>query len=145
MIQSYKDFWKRYADFKGVSTRPQFWWPSLINFIICNILTGPMLVFNIQKMIQVMSLTSENLNAGGDPSSLTLQIQALPQPSPLIVGLSIVGYIFALAILCPSIANTVRRLRDAGYSWGWIFISLVPFAGPIIYLVILAKKTKTDL
>ncbi|WP_159599225.1 DUF805 domain-containing protein [Agromyces humi] len=34
-----------------------------------------------------------------------------------------------LILLLPSLAVTVRRLRDAGFGWGWIFISLAPFGG----------------
>ncbi|HUG51593.1 MAG TPA: hypothetical protein VLZ78_11410, partial [Terrimesophilobacter sp.] len=32
----------------------------------------------------------------------------------------------------PSLAVTVRRLRDAGYQWGHIFWLLLPVAGVIV-------------
>ena len=32
--QAWKDFWKGYVDFKGISTRAGFWWAMLDYFII---------------------------------------------------------------------------------------------------------------
>ena len=34
MIEAYKHFWKKAFDFKGVSTRSQFWWSILITYVI---------------------------------------------------------------------------------------------------------------
>ena len=39
-------------------------------------------------------------------------------------------YLFAIATICPGIAITVRRIRDTGRQWQWIFILLVPIIGP---------------
>jgi len=44
-----------------------------------------------------------------------------------------VGY--ALALIVPSLAVTVRRLHDTDKSGWWILIALVPFVGGIILLV----------
>lgn len=38
MIKAYIDFWKRAFDFRGRSTRPDFWWTYLVNVIIMTIL-----------------------------------------------------------------------------------------------------------
>ena len=43
--------------------------------------------------------------------------------------------IYALAVLIPGIAVSVRRLHDIGKSGWWILIGLVPLVGPIILLV----------
>ncbi len=43
--------------------------------------------------------------------------------------------IYALAVLVPTLAVTVRRLHDTGRSGWWYFIALVPAVGPIILLV----------
>lgn len=46
------------------------------------------------------------------------------------------GYgIFALLVLLPSIAVTVRRLHDTGRSGWWFWISLVPVVGGIVLFV----------
>jgi len=46
-----------------------------------------------------------------------------------------------LALILPSLAVTVRRLRDAGYPWGLIFLVFVPF-GAIVLLVLCAQQSK---
>jgi uncharacterized membrane protein YhaH (DUF805 family) len=43
--------------------------------------------------------------------------------------------IYAIGLIVPSIAVTVRRLHDTDKSGWWIFIALVPFVGGIILLV----------
>ena len=53
----------------------------------------------------------------------------------------IVSYIYPIAILVPSLAITVRRLRDAGKSWTAIFLSLIPLVGSIILLVKLCRPS----
>lgn len=47
--------------------------------------------------------------------------------------------IYLLAVLCPSIAVTVRRLHDTGKSGWWIFIGLVPVIGGfwLLYLMVI--------
>jgi uncharacterized membrane protein YhaH (DUF805 family) len=49
------------------------------------------------------------------------------------VGL--LGGIFGLAILIPSIAVSVRRLHDIDRTGWWVLISLVPLIGWIVLLV----------
>ena len=52
--------------------------------------------------------------------------------------------IFALASFLPYLAMAVRRLRDAGRAWTWIFISFVPIVGGIWYIIILCKPSVPD-
>ena len=54
---------------------------------------------------------------------------------PLMISL------YSLAITIPALALQVRRLRDAGKNWTWIFINFVPFVGSIIYIVMLCKPS----
>lgn len=53
----------------------------------------------------------------------------------------VLASIYSLAILIPSLALTIRRLRDAGKAWGWIFINFIPIVGQIIYLVFLCMPS----
>lgn len=48
---------------------------------------------------------------------------------------SIVSLVYALAVLLPSIAVSVRRLHDIGRSGWWLLIALVPFIGVIVLLI----------
>lgn len=38
----------------------------------------------------------------------------------------------AFAVVVPSLAIQVRRLRDAGWAWPWIFLNMVPFGGIVV-------------
>ena len=40
--------------------------------------------------------------------------------------------------------ESLRRLRDAGFHWAFIFIALVPLVGPIALIVMLAWPSKKD-
>ena len=44
----------------------------------------------------------------------------------IIPALSFLAGLYSLAILIPSLAIVVRRLRDTGRAWYYIFISCVP-------------------
>ena len=43
----------------------------------------------------------------------------------------VIGGLYGLAVLLPSIAVSVRRLHDTNRSGWWVFISLVPVVGVI--------------
>ncbi len=43
--------------------------------------------------------------------------------------------LWAIAILLPSLAVTVRRLHDLDKSGWWILISVIPFIGAVILLI----------
>lgn len=53
----------------------------------------------------------------------------------------VVSIIYPLATLIPGLAIAVRRLRDTGKRWTWLFISLVPLAGSIILIIMLCKPS----
>ena len=55
-----------------------------------------------------------------------------------VIGTVVLFYIiYALAVLIPGLAVTVRRLHDVGKSGWMIFIDLIPLIGPIWLLVLL--------
>ena len=111
MIQAYKNFFKGYADFTGRSTRSDFWWVWLMN----SILFLPLYIFCFQMALNDTEET--------DP----------------ILGVAIISVYMILAIVffTPSLAVKVRRLRDAGLHWAFIFLYFVPMGG-IALLVLLA-------
>lgn len=47
---------------------------------------------------------------------------------------------YALAVIVPGLAVTVRRLHDTGRSGWWFLVSLIPFAGPIWLLVLMVLE-----
>lgn len=50
-------------------------------------------------------------------------------------------WLLGLAAIVPSLAVTVRRLRDAGFHWAWLFLCLAPF-GAIAVLIFCAQASK---
>ena len=52
----------------------------------------------------------------------------------------VLGLIFSLAILVPSIGLGVRRLHDLGRPGWWYFGVLIPIVGPIALLVLFCMK-----
>ena len=115
MIKAYKNFFKGYADFTGRATRSDFWWVWLLN----SILFLPLYIFWFQIALNDTEET--------DP----------------ILGVAIISVymILAIVLFTPSLAVKVRRLRDAGFHWAFIFLYFVPMGG-IALLVLLAMPTK---
>jgi uncharacterized membrane protein YhaH (DUF805 family) len=52
--------------------------------------------------------------------------------------------LYALLILIPSIAVTVRRLHDTSRSGWWLLIAFLPLIGTIILLVLLVLDSATE-
>jgi uncharacterized membrane protein YhaH (DUF805 family) len=52
----------------------------------------------------------------------------------------VLGLIYSLATLLPSLGVVVRRLHDTGRSGWWFLISLVPLVGGIVLIVFLATE-----
>ena len=59
------------------------------------------------------------------------------------VSHSAVYFVFAVASICPGLAMNIRRIRDTGRSWQWIFISLIPFVG-VLWLLWIELQPSAD-
>jgi uncharacterized membrane protein YhaH (DUF805 family) len=57
-------------------------------------------------------------------------------------GIGILGAIYDLAILIPSIAVSIRRLHDTDRSGWWLLIGLIPVIGAIVLIVFLVQDSK---
>ncbi len=68
--------------------------------------------------------------------SLVVLIIILAGSDDSLTGLGGIIYaVYALGVIVPSLAVTVRRLHDTGKSGWMLLIGLIPFVGPIILLV----------
>lgn len=54
-------------------------------------------------------------------------------------GVGLFGGVFALAMLLPSLAVSVRRLHDTDRSGWWLLIAFIPLIGGIILLIFAAQ------
>ena len=61
--------------------------------------------------------------------------------SVFIPAMTIIGTLYTIVMIVPGLSITIRRLRDAGRHWAWIFINLVPLVGSIILIVQLCKPS----
>ena len=58
------------------------------------------------------------------------------------VGVGLLGGLYALAVLIPSLAVTVRRLHDTGRTGWWILIGLIPVIGGIVLLIFMVLDSE---
>ena len=121
MIEAYKKFWKGYVDFEGRSTRSDYWFVYLVNVLIT------FAYFLLQAVFGGLVAVTE--------SSFLAVISLI---------LLLIFFAYGIVAFLPSIALTVRRLRDAGYNWPYIFVAFIPFVGWIILIVLLCKPTKVE-
>ncbi|MBI3898531.1 MAG: DUF805 domain-containing protein [Gammaproteobacteria bacterium] len=60
-----------------------------------------------------------------------------------LIGISsVIGILYALAVLIPGIAVSVRRLHDTHRSGWWLLIGLVPLIGAIVLIVFMAMDSE---
>ena len=119
MIEAYKKFWKGYVDFKGRSTPSDYWLAYSAHVLIFFASYLLLAVFQRMAVDEISLLTNE-------------------------VIFLLIFFAYGIAAFLPSIALTVRRLRDAGYNWPYIFIPLIPFVGIFIFIFLLCQPTKVD-
>lgn len=58
-----------------------------------------------------------------------------------LLDLSVLSTIYSALVFIPTLSIAIRRLRDAGKSWGWYFINFVPLVGWIIFIVMLCQPS----
>jgi uncharacterized membrane protein YhaH (DUF805 family) len=110
MGQSIQTVFRKYAEFTGRASRPEFWWFILFSTLVSSVLNA-MNVFTPWGTIQT--------------------------------GSSLAG-VWSIAVLVPTLAVAVRRLRDAGRSWAELFWLLLPIAGLIVLIVHLCDRPTPD-
>lgn len=119
-FESIKTVFRKYADFEGRATRPEFWWWTLFTTLVSaalNALSVPFSGAMYGRMFEV----------GATPTSA--------------YGYISFGSVWGIAVLLPSLAVAVRRLRDAGRKWTELFWILLPIAGAIILIVRLCEPS----
>ena len=118
MFSAYKKFWTRYADFSGRSSRSDFWWVFLCNVLIT-------LPFSLIALFGfLIPLFSEIYYAG--LYDYEPDLSGAMAGAGLAVFIMFLLVIYELATIVPYLAITVRRLRDAGFHWSFIFLGVGP-------------------
>ena len=111
-MKSYLTTWKKAFKFQGRSTRKDYWFFLLINFFIyIFILLGNL----IQSLIFQFSISNDNDFLGILSKIITFVL--------VIPGIILLGTVWVALPL------TVRRIRDVGMKWQWIFFVSIPYIG----------------
>jgi uncharacterized membrane protein YhaH (DUF805 family) len=103
---------KQYVDFSGRARRTEYWMFTLFNLIIAVVLGF------VDRALGFGSFTGSA--SGGVAFSASL---------------GLLGGLYSLAVLLPSLAVGVRRLHDTDRSGWWLLIGLIPLIGGIVLLV----------
>lgn len=111
---AYKAFFKNYANFKGRSSRSEYWFVSLSNFLIMLILY----ILLIPDML-IMFL--------GEDYNSFLMIE--------VITVCATFFLYELICLVPSLSLSVRRLHDIGKSGWYLLLGLIPAVGGIVLFV----------
>jgi uncharacterized membrane protein YhaH (DUF805 family) len=116
-FESIKTVFSKYADFTGRATRPEFWWFTLFSALVSAAL-GSLNIYTTSGSLLAATATATTVTFGS----------------------SLAG-VWSIAVLLPSLAVTVRRLRDAGYRWTQLWWILLPIAGVIVLIVRLTEPS----
>ena len=111
--QSIRTGIRRYADFTGRASRPEFWW-----WVLFTTLGNAAL-----NAVPLWISSADGFVAAG----------------PTLSG------IWTAAVLVPTLAVAVRRLRDAGFGWGHAFWLFLPVAGVVVLAVLCAQPSRATL
>ncbi|MCF8878942.1 DUF805 domain-containing protein [Hyphobacterium sp. SN044] len=103
-----------FASFEGRARRKEFWSFVLFYYVI---LIG---------MIGVFILITENT-----------EIRHSRNYDSIGAAFSFIIIVFLVGTIIPHLAVTVRRLHDSGNSGWWVLISLIPYIGGIILLIMM--------
>ncbi|HGL5650898.1 TPA: DUF805 domain-containing protein, partial [Enterococcus faecium] len=116
MITNYKKFWQNSFNYKGKATRKEYWLVALMNALI------------------------------GFGLGLAIGLAGALNASETIIGCLIgVLIVYCFVVLVPSLSLSVRRLRDAGFHWAFIFFYFVPTIGSLVLLVLYCLPTKESI
>ena len=115
MLKSYLSAWKKPFDFKGKSTRKEYWQFLILNSIIISFLV---LVGVLVGSASVYSF-----------------------PVAISTTLYLIGLLLIFGSFWIALPLTVRRIRDVGMSWKWIFFVSVPYIGGVFVLIFLTRSS----
>lgn len=125
---AWRKFFQGYTCFDGYASRREFWKTYL-----------PIFVFNmVMVVLSLIGISSIPIHGN--------EYEVTDNPGAVALALIPMLAMFPvnLVLLLPSVAVTIRRLHDAGFTgWFWL-LTFVPYVGPIAVLVFMALPTARD-
>jgi uncharacterized membrane protein YhaH (DUF805 family) len=113
-----KHYWINYANFKGVTSKPTYWWAVL--FVV------------------VADLLVQTIFPGHQETSMWMDMEFTRDVNSGAYNL------WSLATLVPSLSLLVRRLHDTGRSGANAWFLLLPIIGWILLLIWTLEGTKSN-
>ena len=130
MFNAYFVAWRKSFDFKGRSNRNDYWIFFLIDtilfpiiFVFLNVVQTLLINFSVYSGLYEINIIAGKLI--GILSFLLIPIA--------------LGHTWTLLPL------TVRRLRDVGMKWQWIFFVSIPLLGFIFVLIFLTRNSVEEI
>lgn len=133
---AYKRYFKNYVRFNGFASRGEFWWPFLFNSIITFLIGGLPLLGAIIFRLGLRS--SVHISTAGDPSVDV-------NPTPLLFAsvfpllFTAIVSLWGVVTIIPTIAVSIRRLHDAGFT-GWLYLLTLLQVGHFVILALCLLK-----
>ena len=121
MLKSYLSAWKRPFDFKGKSTRKEYW-----HFVILNSIVTAISYF---LFLYAIALTNDVNSSFSIATSIPLYL------------ISSIGLLLFFGSIWIALPLTVRRIRDVGMSWKWIFLVSLPYLGGVFVMIFLTRPS----
>ena len=106
---------RKYATFSGRARRKEYWCFVLINNLVCSIIMG------------IAAVCAANLSRAGHCGQRDME-------AFLAIGI-IVCAVYGLVMMLPTLSVTVRRLHDTGRSGWFMWLTVIPVIGPIMFFV----------
>lgn len=136
----YLTVFKKYAMFSGRAQRAEYWYFTLANLfvyiLLCLLLPLPAIYhpYSAELTLSGGFFTMESSPLG----PLWAFFSGLAQISYILFG------VYSLSALVPGLAVSIRRLHDVGKSGAMILINLIPFVGPIWFLILILTDSDPD-
>lgn len=113
LVAAVKRGFAKYARFDGRASRSEYWWWQLV-------VGGLILILTTVATVVALATSPDGGDTPGTPSI------------PLFIVLVVVG----LGVIVPNIAITVRRLHDSNQSGLLYLLTLIPYIGGLIVLIL---------
>ncbi len=118
--EAVKLFFVNFFNFKGRSTRSEYWYAYLFNFFVNFIVVCLLCCIRI-KMTSIYRL---------------FDIDGIP--------IIILILIIRLFLAIPNFTVSIRRLHDTGKSWAYMFVQLIPCVGSLLLFIQYCQKSDAD-
>ena len=132
---SVKNFFTRYFEFSGVSTRAEYWWVWAFSYII----TYSVMILAVIYFVANGVALSQIIHLDAEAEILTMNLGYLSGP-PMLRMLDMLWLLF---LLIPTLSLWSRRLHDINKSaWNmlWIFVPIVGWV--IMFVQMLSRSVR---